>query len=118
MLVRAMKQWNVEDTEPPVAISRDGQVALVATGISNSIIRSTEVAWPRQRNQRPDGHSSNVQAPAIAPDRRRGASGSYDGEIRLWDLTTGRLVSTLEGHTRRVTAIEFSGNGKGLLSGS
>jgi hypothetical protein len=116
MPVRVVKQWNVEDTEPPVTISRDGQIALVATGMNNSI---DCIGVPLGKKvQRLDGHSSSVKALTITPDRRHGASGSDDGEIRLWDLATGNHVSTLRGHTRRVTSVEFSSDGKLLLSGS
>jgi WD40 repeat protein len=99
MSVRVVKQWNVEDTEPPVAISRDGQLALVATGMNNSIDCLGVPAGKKVHGL--DGHSSSVKALAIAPDRRRGASGAEDGEIRLWDLASGKLISALRGHSER-----------------
>ena len=116
MPVRVVKQWNVEDTEPPVTISRDGQIALVATGMNNSIDCIGVPAGKKVHGL--DGHSSSVKALAIAPDRRRGASGAEDGEIRLWDLASGKQISALKGHSERVTSIEFSDDGKFLLSGS
>ena len=44
------------------------------------------------------GHTDQVWSVAFSPDGRLLASGSY-GEIRLWDVATGREVRTLKGHT-------------------
>jgi len=32
-------------------------------------------------------------------------SGSYDGTIKIWDLETGKLLKTLEGHTDGVSSL-------------
>jgi WD40 repeat protein len=41
-----------------------------------------------------------------------------DKTVRLWDLTTGRTVQTLIGHTDEVMAVVFSYNGSLLASAS
>jgi WD40 repeat protein len=46
------------------------------------------------------------------------ASGSGMGDIRIWELETGRLVSKLEGHRRPVRALAVSADKKLLASGS
>jgi len=51
-----------------------------------------------------DGHTDYVTSVAFA-DNARGLSASRDGTAKLWDLTNGVCVRTLEGHTDRVTAI-------------
>ena len=45
-------------------------------------------------------------------------SGSRDQTIQLWDVATGALLQTLEGHTDSVTSVAFSPNGKQVVSGS
>ncbi len=46
------------------------------------------------------------------------ASGSFDHTIKLWEVDTGRLVKTLEGHNWTVTSVSFSPDAKTLVSGS
>ncbi len=65
-----------------------------------------------------EGHSGIVRAVAFSPDNRLLVSGSGDGTVRLWDISTGAARGTLEGHTRPVLAVQFSPDGHLLASGS
>src|SRR5262249_27205672 len=63
------------------------------------------------------GHIDKVSALAVAPSGNIVASGSYDGEIRLWDHRTGRALRTLGNQWQaRVGALSFSPDGQWLLS--
>jgi WD40 repeat protein len=55
---------------------------------------------------------------AFSPDRRWVATGSADKTIRIWDLSTGRSLRTLTGHTDLVWSLAFSRDGKRLVSAS
>ena len=44
-------------------------------------------------------------------------SGTWCGEIRVWDAHTGEHLKTLEGHTGGVSSLSFSPDGKTLASG-
>ena len=46
------------------------------------------------------------------------ASGSADKTIKLWELTSGNLLRTLEGHRERVFTVAFDPAGTTLASGS
>jgi WD40 repeat protein len=64
------------------------------------------------------GHRKCVSATAITRDGTLALSGSWDKDLRVWDLATGCCVQTLMGHTSFVNAVAVAGV-KGLaLSGS
>ena len=42
------------------------------------------------------GHTGAVVAVAFSPDSKTVASASYDGTLKLWDMTTGKERATLE----------------------
>jgi WD40 repeat protein len=50
-----------------------------------------------------------VTAVVLTPDGRRAVSASRDKALRVWELETGRLVRTLQGHGDRVTAVAIKG---------
>ncbi|WP_437311456.1 TIR domain-containing protein [Sorangium sp. So ce388] len=64
------------------------------------------------------GHSGGVNACAISPDGQRIVSASGDTTLKVWDLATGKLLSTLEGHSERVNACVVSPGGQRIVSAS
>ena len=62
------------------------------------------------------GHKDWISALAISPNGTTLASASLDGTIKLWDLTTGILLGTL--NSDRVSTIAFSPDGTTLAAGS
>ncbi|ESA36639.1 wd40 repeat-containing protein [Leptolyngbya sp. Heron Island J] len=64
------------------------------------------------------GHSSPVSTVALSPNGQTAASGSYDGTIKLWDLSMSGSKQILEGHESAVSSLSFSSNGQWLVSGS
>ena len=45
-------------------------------------------------------------------------SGSADNTIKLWNVETGQEIRTLKGHDNYVRSVNFSPDGKTLVSGS
>ena len=60
----------------------------------------------------------SIEAVTFSPNSRILASASYDGILRLWDVTTGALLQVLKEHAYPVLAVSFSQNGQLLASGS
>jgi WD40 repeat protein len=54
---------------------------------------------PRPVNANPA--PNDIVSMAWSPDSRRIASGHWDGAIRIWDVATGKLPTTLTGHKGR-----------------
>ncbi len=65
-----------------------------------------------------EGNNYKVGSIDFSPDGKVLASGSYDDTIRLWDVESGKLLCTLEGHTSNIKSVAFSPDGKTLATGS
>src|SRR5271165_4292311 len=59
-----------------------------------------------------------VSSVAWSPDGKTLASGSDDHTVKLWEVATAKLLSTLEGHAGSVLSVAWSPDGKTLASGS
>ncbi|OJA07543.1 hypothetical protein AZE42_08519 [Rhizopogon vesiculosus] len=78
-----------------------------------------EVEHPIIRNSTPDRVLANrgeVVEVAVFPDRRRMATNSKDGMLRLWDLKSGVMVKELEGRGEAMRGMALSRNGELIAS--
>jgi WD40 repeat protein len=66
------------------------------------------------------GCRDTIRQLALSPDSRilasAGGASDGDGEVKLWDMATGKLLADLKGHRRIVTCLAFSPDGKVLVS--
>jgi WD40 repeat protein len=53
----------------------------------------------------------------FSPDGQQMLTGSADGTARLWEASSGKLLSTLEGHQSGVNRVIFSPDGRLLVTG-
>ncbi|MBI3269545.1 MAG: protein kinase [Planctomycetes bacterium] len=62
------------------------------------------------------GHTESIRAAAIVPDGRVGLTGSSDASLRMWDLSTGRCISSLDGHEQGILSVAMTPDGANALS--
>jgi WD40 repeat protein/serine/threonine protein kinase len=79
--------------------------------------RSFVEGWGKQIFE---GHTDEVTAVAWGPEGRSALSGSKDGTMRLWDLSSGKCVHTFGNHTSTswVTSVALSPDGRFALAGT
>ena len=69
--------------------------------LNQEVIRRTGTGLEEQETVL-KGHAGSVSGVAFGPDGKMLASAGYDGTIRLWNVETGNVQATLEGHGRDV----------------
>lgn len=64
------------------------------------------------------GHNHFVSDVVISSDGQFALSGSWDGTLRLWDISTGFTTRRFVGHTKDVLSVAFSADNRQIVSGS
>ena len=100
-----------------LAISPDGTYLAIGTG---GIV---ELLDARKREsitvfRHTEGNVYVNWSVAFSPDGAMVASGSANGTVKLWNVSTRENIATLEGHTGSVVSLDFSTNGTLLASGA
>jgi WD40 repeat protein len=113
--LRLIPKWKIDD--PKTATTRDGRLVVryrigkleLAEADSDKVLHEF-------------GGVRSVSVIAISPDDRLVATGALDreslaGDVRLWNLRSGREIRRFPGHVKHCRSIDFSANGRQLLTG-
>jgi WD40 repeat protein/serine/threonine protein kinase len=104
-----------------LAFSPDGH--WLASGWGDGIVRIWDTRDPASQARELPGHSGMVRRVMFLPHGRLASAGgswlgSELGEVKIWDLATGRVVLDLRGHTMLVSDLASSPDGRRLATGS
>jgi len=98
------KAWDAKPDEPIYALGRvDGTMEFW------NLTTGARVVWP--------GHDAGISTVAFSPDGQRLATGTSEGEVKIWDSTTRREVTRFEPVGRHLYCLAFSADGK-MLAGA
>lgn len=138
----AMKLWDLEsrtqlraygaDHSPTrfpgafnaVALTEDGRRAIVGRDLVLEVwnLETGEIEDTLTGHARRPGPlaqwSGKVRAVVLPSGGRRAVSGGDDRTIKIWDLVSGEVVHTLEGHEGDVEAIAIVSHGRRAVSGA
>ncbi len=95
-----------------VSLTPDGGQALVA---GQGGVRLVDLASGRVVRQFCE-EGEEVHHAALSPDGRWLLTGSFDGQVRLWDFRAGELVRVLGSHNRFVFSVAFAPDCKAAAS--
>uniref|UniRef100_A0A0C9RIB3 TSA: Wollemia nobilis Ref_Wollemi_Transcript_18618_1346 transcribed RNA sequence n=1 Tax=Wollemia nobilis TaxID=56998 RepID=A0A0C9RIB3_9CONI len=100
----------IDNSDMIVSASRDKSILLW------HLTKDTDTyGVPRRRLT---GHSHFVQDVVLSSDGQFALSGSWDAELRLWDLNTGATTRRFVGHGKDVLSVAFSLDNRQIVSAS
>ena len=101
--------------EPILNLAISSDSSLIAVG-STERIRLIGRAKQSHFKEVPYTHQESGETFIFSPDNTILIVGYWGGKIRLWDITTGNLRTTLDGHSVSVENLSFSYDNKTLVS--
>ncbi|MBN1344461.1 MAG: hypothetical protein JXQ73_17360 [Phycisphaerae bacterium] len=105
--------WPHQGQVRELRVSPDGKWAL---SYGDNLLIETSVASGKARIQW-DRHRGPVQAAAFLPSGRQAVSGSTDGTLRIWDVTTGKTARLIEGANLGAYAVTVAPDGQRIAVG-
>ena len=79
---------------------------------------SDNVMWRDRLQSVLPGHPGGTSGIAFSPSGECLISGGTDGQVRVWEVKSGRELRTLPGHTDAVSAVAVHRDGRTFTSGS
>lgn len=93
-------------------------ISVAGKGWAKSEIKVWDLKTGQLLKEFKDSLSSVVTSADMSPDCKRIAASSWDGNIRIWDYASGKLLKIIGGHSNIVTSVSYSPDGKYLVSAS
>ena len=116
--VKVVDQKEISCTTMSVSFSHDGR--FLASGGGDVCLWDIELdrLIKTYKTQPVEGIPKYIMSIAFSPNNSYIVTGSYDGVLRVWNLSTGSLLRQLKGHTRVIRSVTYSTDGRYIASGS
>ncbi len=126
MPVKHIKIWSAEmgilllnkkiesSTSPVFAISNDG--TKIVTGFTD---QENKIILQDIESEKVVGefnNSAEISSVTLSTDNKKIATGSWDENVHIWNLETGSLITTLNGHTLEAGSALQSADGERIIS--
>ena len=100
-----------------VALNRENNRALAGT--DNGVMLEYDIlAMALLDNYVNTNNLASIRSVAYHPDGMIAVSGDIATGLTSWDLSSGSIIRTYQGHDENVTAISFSNNGRTMFTAS
>lgn len=126
---RSLRLWNLrtgqcqrkflKHTKDVLAVAFSPEDRQIVSGGRDNVIRVWNVMGECMHELTRDGHTDWVSSVCFSPslDNPMVVSGGWDNVVKVWDLTQGKCMHTLKGHTNYVTTVTVSPDGSLCASG-
>jgi len=104
-----------EDPNLLLSSSRDKSVIVWQLTHSSTMGEDDSYGYARRALR---GHSHFVSDVVISSDGAFALSASWDSELRLWDIGTGKTTRRFVGHEKDVLSVAFSVDNRQIVSGT
>jgi WD40 repeat protein len=112
---RTGKELNVKGNRA-IAFTSGGTILATGSDGEGGVVRLWDASTGKE-TQALNGHKGAITALAFSPDGSMVASGGSDREIRLWEVSGGKLQRTIAGdETGAISSLAFSADGTLLAS--
>lgn len=98
--------------------SKDSKQLLMASKDMTASIWPLDPPGTRPKKVLEDGHTASLYSASFDSTGKFVVTGSVDSTIRIWDAETGKEHVTLRLHREGVSEVQFSPDGKSVLSAS
>ena len=97
---------------PDIVLSASRDKSLIVWKLTRD---DTQYGVPQKRLH---GHGHFVSDVVLSSDGHFALSGSWDKNLRLWDLSAGKSTRRFEDHSHDVLSVAFSADNRQIVSGS